>query len=341
MSVAITATSVLCPIGRGTPQVWAGVRAGLSGIQSSAVVDREFQPLRLGLVPEDELEPLAVALDSKPLPGRVRRLLRLGGSALGELRGRLGAAPATVYVALPEGMSAPGFLHDLGTAASLPINLATSRLFPHGRAGALAALEAGMQALSGGTLSHLVIGGIDSFLDLRLLAELDQENRLLTANRMEGFIPGEGAAFLLLEADPSAAAVTVVGAATAEDAGHRQGSEPARGEGLANAMDALRETAGVEGIPVTSVFCTLNGEQFDAKAWGVARIRHADLFADTAIMRHPADCFGDTGAASAAILLALACQALASGDMTGRALVWGASDTALRGCSIVESGVTR
>ncbi|MGH8326658.1 MAG: hypothetical protein ACRET2_07845, partial [Steroidobacteraceae bacterium] len=79
MPARIIATSALCSAGRGVEQLWASVRAGLSRIGSSPVMDRDFQPIQMGLVPEDALEPeLPPEVDSLPLPARARRMLRLG-----------------------------------------------------------------------------------------------------------------------------------------------------------------------------------------------------------------------------------------------------------------------
>ena len=55
MSAVIGATHVLCAIGSGTDQVWASARAGIARIASSHVMDRHFEPIQMGLVPEDAL----------------------------------------------------------------------------------------------------------------------------------------------------------------------------------------------------------------------------------------------------------------------------------------------
>jgi 3-oxoacyl-[acyl-carrier-protein] synthase-1 len=52
-------------------------------------------------------------------------------------------------------------------------------------------------------------------------------------------------------------------------------------------------------------------------------------------LEHPASCFGDTGAATGAILTALAVFAVATGHREGPALVWAASDHGARGYEIV------
>jgi len=57
------------------------------------------------------------------------------------------------------------------------------------------ALEQALQAIAAEPNEPVVVGGVDTFLDLRLLAELDAEQRILGAQVMDGFIPGEGAGF--------------------------------------------------------------------------------------------------------------------------------------------------
>jgi 3-oxoacyl-[acyl-carrier-protein] synthase-1 len=88
--------------------------------------------------------------------------------------------------------------------------------------------------------------------------------------------------------------------------------------------------------PIATTFAGFNGENFDAKLWGVARLRHSDLFSAGALIEHPADKYGDAGAATGAILVALAAQALSTGTRPGPALVWAASDRELRGCAVVS-----
>ena len=89
--------------------------------------------------------------------------------------------------------------------------------------------------------------------------------------------------------------------------------------------------------PVATTFAGFNGESFDAKLWGVARLRHTDFFTPGMVMDHPADKFGDAGAAMGAILTALAAQALATGTRSGPALVWAASDREPRACAVLSA----
>ena len=346
MPARIITTSALCSAGGGVEQVWASVRAGLSRIGSSSVMDRHSQPIQMGLVPEDALEPaLPPELESLPLPAKARRMLRLGVPALRSVLESTGEAPLRLYLGLPQLnlAEAPwmrGFSLYLAKAAGTTLDVPSCRVVPGGRAAALVALELALTALEQDPSRPVVVGGLDTYLDLGLLAALEAEGRILGPAVSDGFIPGEGASFLVLAPDSAAAgegiAVTVAAAASVQDPGHRSGSAPARGEGLAAAIALLRSRLPGPDSVVGTTFAGLNGESFDAKQWGVARLRHADFFAPEAVVSHPADCFADTGAATGALLLSLGARAIARGERRGPALIWAASDGETRACALLS-----
>ena len=342
----ISATSVICAAGFGEAQVWSSVRGRVSRISNSSVMDQNFDPIPMGLVPDKALEPDDPSLDALHWPARARRMLRLAAPPLRELASAIGDTPVVLYLGLPELIADESpwldeFSEQLCASAGLKFDEAASQIFPLGRAAALVALESALQAMSADPSRSILIGGVDTFLDLRLLATLGAEGRVHGPRVMDGFIPGEGAAFLLLEGGGKAAsgAAVIHGAASTTDPGHRYGTEPARGEGLAEALQLLHGRLASPG-PIASTFTGLNGENFDAKLWGVARLRHNDLFSPDMALEHPASCFGDTGAATGAILTALAAAALAAGHRKGPALIWAASDLGARGCTLVDTATT-
>jgi 3-oxoacyl-[acyl-carrier-protein] synthase-1 len=339
----ISASHVLCAIGNGTAQAWSSARAGIARVGNSHVMDRNFDPIQMGLVPEDALPPLTEEIDRLPLPPRARRMLRLAAPSFKAVAADL-PAPVVLVIglpSLPETSASwlrhvPGYLHKL---TGVQIDTGRSVVLPFGRAAALLALERALQLLQGGEVETVVVGGVDTFLDLRLLSELDTEQRILGPRVMDGFIPGEGAAFYVLSSAPSSAderaGVVVHGAASAMDPGHRYGDAPAKGEGLAAALAVLRQRMAPLAAPVATTFAGFNGESFDAKMWGVGYLRHRDLFAPAMAIEHPADKFGDAGAALGAILVALAAESLRTGTRPGPALVWAASDREPRACAVL------
>ncbi|MDB4975720.1 MAG: fabB [Myxococcaceae bacterium] len=267
----VVGTGVICSIGNSAAQCSASFRAGLSGYALSSVQGRTHEDLRLALVPELDLEPLSPALESESLSCRERRMLRLGGEALRSLENLTGP----LFLALPEPRPAvlgglrvrDDFLALLGAQAEVHFDPRTSKTFALGRAGGFFALQAGLAALRAGA-PQVLVGGIETCLDLRLLSWLETERRLLADGVRDGFTPGEAAAFLCLSARRSTASDAVIRAVgTAEDPGHRYSEEPALGSGLSAALDAMQWRS-QRLPPVRTCFAGLNGESFGAKAWG-------------------------------------------------------------------------
>lgn len=341
----VGATGVVCPLGIGARQLSASFRAGLSGYRQSPVVGRSAEPHTMALVPDAVLPPLDPAVETETLTDRERRMLRLGGMALREAAGGL-SRTAPLFLALPRrDEPAPPrereLLQLLGIQAGARLDLARSRTFELGRAGGLFALEAGLAAIAAGHQTVLV-GGVDTYLDLTLLVVLDAERRLLGPDVKDGFVPGEGAAFLTLtRARPrSVSAPTIIRATgTAQDPGHRYSEQPALGAGLSAALDDALSKHGP--LPaVRTCFAGLNGESFGSKEWGVASMRHHELFDSALAFEHPADGFGDAGAATGTLLIALADEMLQHEHRAGPMLVWASSDHEPCGCAYVAAAGT-
>lgn len=344
--VRIVGSGAICAIGLSVRQIWAAARAGISRSASSSVHDRHFEPITMALLPEDVLEPLSPDVQAMPLGDGQARMLRLAQPALAQaLSVAQQTSPVPLFLGLPESPTQPrpvtdkAWLEALVGLGQFPIALQASAVFPVGRASFFFALQAAFKHLSEGKSRSVVVGGVDTFLQLRRLAELDAEERLLGERRMNGFIPGEGAAFVVLTNTPSTdglPSTVLTGLGTAMDPGHRYSESPDKGEGLANAIEAMRATMVPPSGPAQVVFAGLNGEGENAKEWGVAQLRHNDVLNPEAMIEHPADRFGDVGAAMGVMLLALADAAMLLGHREGPALVWASSDREERGCVWAE-----
>lgn len=342
----IVGSGAVCAIGTTVPQVWAAARAGISRSSSSPVHDQHFAPITMALLPDDVLPELPVLLRGMPLTAAQQRMIRLAGPALSEACGTNLGTTVPLFLGLPEiditGPVLPidpvQFLRLLIDSSGCAIDPSASLAFPLGRASSMQALTAAVAYLANGPNRRAVVGGVDTFLDLRRLSKLDAEKRILGEQTMDGFTPGEGAAFVLLtnEALPEdARCARLVGVATAQDAGHRYSDAAGKGEGLANAIEAMRPQLGPTRAAET-VFAGLNGEGLSAKEWGVAHLRHRDILSPEAAFEHPADRFGDVGAAMGAMLLVLTDAALLQGHREGPALVWASSDRELCGCAWLD-----
>lgn len=341
----VVGVGLVTAVGDSAAQTATSVRAGISRYRESAVRNARGAPMTLALLPDEALPPLATPLAAVAgLTSRQRRMLRLAAPALREaLAAAPPGSPPPLFLAGPEpleGRPPPAdeaFLDLLHIQARGAFAREGSSVFPSGRAGGFQALAAALEALARGTPSALV-GGVDTFLDLYLLGTLDREGRVLAEGVLDGFCPGEGAGFLLLSPEPAPGAAFLHPPGLAAEPGHRYAQEPYRGDGLAQAI-ALA-LAPVEGRPVPTVFGSLNGESLGAREWGVSVLRNRAGLAPDFRFEHPADCFGDVGAAFAPTLAGLAALGLARGYRRGPALVWCSSEHELRGaaCVSVPSG---
>ncbi|NOX90997.1 MAG: hypothetical protein GXP18_00675 [Gammaproteobacteria bacterium] len=332
-------------------QVAAAVRASISRFNESIFYNQKLSPIKMALVPDGALPPLDDELIQKGgITPWQKRLLRLATRPLTTLfEKQAGNGSLPLFLACPEKL--PGrrfaisnnFLALLKMQTKQAIDIDNSYLFPFGRAAGLYALETAMLYVEKNPGSQVIVGGVDSYIDPYLLGTLAQDNRIAGAGVMDGFIPGEGAAFLLigdasLTGDVSlstgdASLSTGDASATATDKprfvlhppgiasepGHRYSSEPYRGEGLANAVTSALDVK--LSSKIDTIMISFNGENFFAKEWGVAAIRNASAFTAGPELLHPADCFGDAGAAFGPIAIGISIMGIHKKYLTSPALI--------------------
>lgn len=349
----ICGTGMVTPVGGHSAQTATSVRAGLSVYEVSAICNKNFEPMTMALVPEDILPPLNEKLTKvNNLTSRQSRMLRLAHLALSEVLESLPeghSSPLPLLMAGPEPLPDQpqvikgNFLRYLETQAEVQFDERLCKLTTTGRAGGMQALKVAQQALASGEHDFILLGGVDSYLDLLLLATLDAQERILASGVMDGFAPGEGAAFLLLCSDQARESLPVkprvkihIPGLAAED-GHRGSEATYTGDGLAQAVTSALEELNNE--PVASILSSMNGENFGAKEWGVAYMRNSSAFEPASRMEHPAECFGDTGAAAMPILAGLVAAGLEQGYRRGPALLCCSSEGPYRGavCISIES----
>ena len=329
LPVEIIAVGMLTPVGADAVMTAAAVRSGISTYEESSVLNKHFNPMIMSLVPEDALPELEKELSKQGLTSRQQRMLRLATPAIQQLADKL-AAPVPLMLCGPEKL--PGrrsvvsdkFLKQLMVQTKVSIELENSYVFPQGRAASFYALEAAMRLLESGSHNQVIVGGVDSFLDLHLLATFDADDRILAEGVMDGFAPGEAAAFLLLKLADSESTVKIYPPGIADEPGHRYSQEPYKGEGLANAV--AEAISGVSASTIKTVLASFNGENFNAKEWGVAAIRNSQYLDSDFDIIHPADCYGDLGAATGPVLMALASIGMQKGYYERPSLVWASSE---------------
>lgn len=346
----VLAVGMVTPLGLTAGASAAAVRAGITRIRQTALHDRKLQPVRAGFLDDEHLEQLPAPLRraTQAATARHQRLLRLASPALQEAA-RGCPAPPPLLLALPEPLAdsgdpvGPDFLKQLVQLSQVPIDIRQSQHFRLGRAGGMAALERALQLLRGGWSRYVLVGGVDSLVDVALTASLNSEGRLHTAGLSDGLVPGEGAAFLLLgttrrgwpaQQGPCA---RVLAASTAQEEGHLYSEKPYLGEGLAQAFQDLFEPLTQQVPRIRTVYAGLNGESFWAKEWGVAYLRHSRYFEEQFRTEHPVEFMGDPGAALGPMMVALSVLGIQRGYREAPCLVWCSSDWAARGAALIET----
>jgi 3-oxoacyl-[acyl-carrier-protein] synthase-1 len=274
-------------------------------------------------------------------------MLRLAESALQEALAPLPKSVRSVplLLGMPElhttvPVDPKQFLSRLAIQSKAALDLSQSRALPQGRAAGLLAVKEAAESFAKGKELFVAVGGVDSYVDLYVLGTLDMQKRVRTEVNPDGFAPGEGAGFVLMTTESVArqhkletlARITACSASREE--GHIYSDKPYRGDGLAGAFESLFASAGGS-KPAACVYASFNGEHYWAKELGVAVVRHKQHFTDDYQTEHPAECFGDIGAAYGPVMLGLACLGMKDGYRPSPAIVYSSSDFGDRAAVLV------
>ena len=348
--IVIVGAGLVTPIGLTLPETAAAARARVARLRECGLHDRRFEPYVVGQVPDEGLPDLAPALAELPLQSREARMLRLAAVAIEEALAPLQSlkpGPVPLMLGLPEhhttlALVPAHFLHRLTLQLPGVLDRDASLAAPRGRAAGLGALPHASARLATGAPKYMLVGGVDSLVDPYVLGTLDMEGRIRHGANSDGFTPSEGAAMLLLTQARTAQAhgleplARVCATGQGQEPGHLYADAPYLGEGLAAAVAQVFATDPPE-APVASVWCSFNGERYWAREFSVARTREARHFAPAHAMEHPAECFGDLGAAHGPALAALAAHALRHRYRGSPGLVLASSDRGDRAASLLAS----
>ena len=194
--------------------------------------------------------------------------------------------------------------------------------------GFAAVLEVAVARVLAGHADAIGVGAVDSVLDPICTAWLEADGRLRSKHQPNGLVPGEGAAFCIVTRASRAAAlglryITVSAIARTQEANPWYAERPTLGDGLTTALRHALDAG-----PVDVCYADLNGESWRSVEWDYAYLRNGRHFAHPLDLRHPAQSWGDTGAASGALLTMLAAWDLWQGRaLQSAALIVTSADT--------------
>jgi len=324
-------------IGLNMPANVAAVRAGLNSFQLSDYLlsYKNGQPLKLSQLetfprataPFDRMKNMAVAAAREALTPW--------------LQSRRSGRPSelAVFVSVPSGR--PGIETPVirrlvrEIVAELPFETAPPPygIAATGHEGGLAALGYAVNLIRAGEIGTALLGGVDCYHDPGTLHWLEGQNRILTEDQGIGFVPGEGAGFVLLCSPAEARRMNsrIFSEVLATGRGLEERlwftTKPCIGQGLTQAFHAAFRDQHWHEQKVRFTYCDLNGESWRADEWSYAYVRTGAHHASPLDLHHPAANWGDVGAASGPLLLALASFELGRYcEPRDVALVWAASD---------------
>lgn len=185
-----------------------------------------------------------------------------------------------------------------------------------------------------------LLAGVDSYIDSHTLNEFDAQKMIKTADHPWGFIPGEGAACLAFcqQSVLDQYGLSSFGAVTAWANAHElvhHSDGVCTGQGLTEAISAVLQQL-QPGQKISHTICDLNGQTHRTDEYGFMLTRLSHFFKNTDDFTTPADCWGDVGATSGLLHLALATEQEFC-DPKDPILLFGSSFNALRGAALFKS----
>jgi len=348
-NLLVMSTGTLTSVGMNTPMTLASVRAGINTYQESSCLNKDLNPMKVSSIPEGAFE-IAEVQSNNPLYQQVRlqRMLGIAAKALEEVMSNYALEnPLPLFLGgseikpLNQPVIDAEFLSHLVALSGANIDLKQSRLIATGHPSGIQAIELAFRYCQQTGNKHVLIGGVDSLIDLHAMGAFDNDERMSAYSIADGFVPGEAAGFLLLSTEQgltdfqNKAIGRISYPGLASEKGHRYSSAPYLGEGLAHAVtESLQK---FNGPKINTVFSGMNGESLAAKEHGVAMTRNHQALSETLNIQHPIDCFGDIGAALAPVLIGLGLTGMQTGAYQSPALVYCSAEEEIRAACCIQS----
>lgn len=348
----IAGMGMITPVGANVAMTAAAVRAGVSAYTETEYTGQRGLPITMASVPESVFDDLEADIEDGDRYDTCHdRIIKMAIIAIREAcANQTTKQPVPLLLAMPEVSAETGKIDTEGLVPLLPtleqnckpwVSVQQCRMIYSGRAAGMEAIDFAFRYLHDQPHDFVLIGGSDSYRDFARLNPLANADRLRVQSCLDGFVPGEAGCFVLLTRRPELAVarnghiVALNPPGIAEEIGHFYSKEPYRGDGL----DQAFKKALAQDPPPTNIhtiYSSMNGESHWAKEYGVAYIRNRDAFKDPVAIEHPADCYGDLGAATGPALIVLAVEHLFRDTKVRSHLVYSSSDRAKRSAIVVE-----
>ena len=312
----------------------AAVRAGIDGFVDSEFTGLSGEPLlcaKASLIKEKMGVPRLAELVASP----IRECLQAGTAiAVEDVPLLLGVAEK----------SRPGRLEgiDTGLIPLIEQRLGVkfhprSRVVPRGKTSGAIAIREATRLLHDGDAPCVIVAGVDSYIVSDTLDYFEDNDRLLTENNSNGFIPGEAGAAILLGSNDGGPGLHIRSIAGATEHTTIHSDQPLRADGLSKAYREALADAGLGLHEVDYRIADLSGEQYGFKETALALARVMRVRREFQDIWHPADCLGETGAAATLCMVGIAwwaaCKSYAPGPLV---LMQASSDEGTRIAMVMD-----
>jgi 3-oxoacyl-[acyl-carrier-protein] synthase I len=341
----IAGMGMITPVGHNVATTVAAIRASKSAYGISEYDSDEGEPIIMARVPDGVFEHLQCEFEEEGNTFNLRheRMIRMAIVAVRESVAKVNPNEAVpLILAMPSDHAqetgytpfVPALAHNLKPWVSPSL----TRRLSTGRAAGIEAIHFVFQYLMDREEDYILVAGVDSFDDETILRQY--KDRLLSPGVADSFAPGEaGCALLLtrhieLAQQKNGCVVALNPPFLAEEEGHLFSEKTYKGDGLDWAFKGALASQAPQSIH--AIYSSMNGENHWAKEYGVAYLRNKQKFSEKCKTEHPADCYGDLGAATGTALIIAAAENLQKDKEPKKYLVYSSSDRELRGALMVE-----
>lgn len=332
--IAIQNTGLVTSVGLTSATACAAIRTGISNAQETSFIGSEGEWI-MG--------------HSVPLERPCRGMSRLVKMATLVIRESLAEVPKDQWESIPlllcvADSEQPGRLDELDNRLLIEVQrelkvefAKESGVIPCGRVSVAMALQNARQLIYEVGMPLVLIAATDSLLTWSTLSVYEKNYRILGNGNSNGFIPGEGAAALLVARPKGTAQLRCMGIGINTENAHIDSEEPLRANGLTNAIKTALKDAGCEMHDLDFRITDVSGEQYYFKEATLALSRILRQRKEKFDIWHPAECIGETGAVAGVGMIVIANSASRNGYSIGsNILAHMASDPGQRAAIVLQ-----
>jgi 3-oxoacyl-[acyl-carrier-protein] synthase-1 len=292
--LAIVGSGMVTGVGLSAPASCAAIRCGINNFQETRFMDSAGEWIVASEVPLEE-----------PWRGPEKQARMLASVLEETFDTDPGLSPAeTPVIFCFSERERPGRLDNLNervleaTQRLLDFQLHSgSMTISQGRVGGAVGLREARRMLYEQRIPAVIVAAVDSYLSAQTLTAYEAKRRLLTATNSNGFIPGEGAAAVIVKRPrPSEhPQLIMLGLGFGVEKSTIESEEPLRADGLVQAIQASLSEAGADLGSLDVRITDVSGEQYWFKEASLAITRILRTKKDEFDIWHAADCIGETG----------------------------------------------